>query len=384
MNKFVPLILSLIILSACSNIPFLKTNQDAEEKVTGNRGIQINFVKDQPPEQITENERFFIRLQGNNYLPETTTATTTLYPDIILPITPDDLQNFQSITLQPSNYYEIEGLSAAAKEGDTKNNIKPPRFAPGKITTVSTAKITPEKDLLLGPYTIQLDQNSPQESFRFALDYTYDIKTTLKASYCAYDPGYTKKISCPEQLIETKLGPAKYLPITITKIEKKLLSTADNKYEVHLWIYFEDKGKGIAEQTTTTQNTNTQNTNDLSKYLLSQQKTNEKIQVHLLSQDSYTCKQDPYYGKEAITGLFAMITGKASTETTPTTNYDLNLNNGKALLKCYTTFDSKQTENAETKEEITNILDHQELDITLDYQYTQRLVTPTITVKKFE
>ncbi|HLD12018.1 MAG TPA: hypothetical protein VJB87_00310, partial [Candidatus Nanoarchaeia archaeon] len=174
--KTYSLLLALLFLISCSSIPFLNNSQNTiEEKVTGARGIIINFVKDQPPTQITEKERFYIALTAENNLPEATTVTTIMYPDLTLTMTPDDLQNFQSITLEGSNYNDLQELSAAAK---TTGDKKATKFTPGTISQ-TTAKITEDKRILLGPYTILLDHNYPEEETKFFLDYAYDIKATM-------------------------------------------------------------------------------------------------------------------------------------------------------------------------------------------------------------
>ena len=288
----------LIFISGCSLLPFSKSGIQ-EGSVSGKRGVIMQFLADQPPKAVQENENFFLGLKIDNYLPAATPVQLEIVPSLQIP--------GQSQRIDQSFMVQMDAAVAEDDKVLHAGGIQSPQD-----------KLDAGGNLHLGPYSYTLPYSD--EEVQFFAEYSYPVEAMIKGRVCSADPSLASRPSCPgERLSESSFeGPARVLPITVSKVEKKPQSFSRNTYQLALDFYLEDKGSG-----------------NITTNIIFMPEIEGKIPMK--------CKQDPLYGTDP-TGfsIREFATGYAVAPATGA--MQVQLKDGKAKVHCTSDLPSREQE----------------------------------------
>ncbi len=329
--KFYFLFIALLLISGCTAIPFVKKNVQ-EGSISGKRGIVMQFLPEQPPLTLQEQEPFFLGINIENYLPAATPVIIDIVPSVQIP----GAQRIdQNLVLQM----------------DTATVDDKKLLHSGKILEPQD-KLDAGGNLHLGPYSYILPYSD--EEVQFFIEYSYPVEALLKGRICSSDPSLVKTVKCPgERLSESSFeGPAKFLPITITHIEKKMQGFSRESYQLALDFYLADQGAGDVT-------------------------TGVTFLPDLEGNVPLLCKQDAIYGTSSTTGLSIAdwLTGEATSAGAVTANtLQIQLQNGKAKVHCTAVLPSRETDAFDKKAMDTpGAIVDREISMSLAYTYRVQL-----------
>tara|TARA_Y100000310_G_C20682149_1_gene816628 strand:- start:1662 stop:2561 length:900 start_codon:yes stop_codon:yes gene_type:complete len=203
------LILGTVLLSSCQG--------GGERTNTG--GIDLEFLKNQPPEEIYENSNFIVGLKLKNSLPEAVQGINVCVSDILS-------SEHQGIVGK-----ECQSLTIGGAEH--KEEI-----------------IIPEEEVIYFPKNTQYYSYAnmdlgPDETTIFA-EVTYPVKTTSTLDLCLKkDPtAEVEELSCETNTIFTgKDINSPFSPISVDKVESTITSEG-NKNRIFLDVYFKKSSLG--------------------------------------------------------------------------------------------------------------------------------------------
>jgi hypothetical protein len=208
-NLKILLILSTLLLSSC---------QGGGER-TSIGGIDLEFLKNQPPEEIYENSNFVVGLKLTNSLPEAVQGIRVCVSDIIS-------SEHQGIVGEECQILTI---------GGAEHNDK---------------RIIPEEEIIYFPkskqaYSYKNMNLGPDETTIFA-EITYPVKTTSTLDLCLKkDPtAEITEFSCETNSIFTgnEIN-SPFSPISVEKVESTITSEGD-KNRIFLEVYFKKSSLG--------------------------------------------------------------------------------------------------------------------------------------------
>ncbi len=247
MRKIILLIILAVLLGGCNTYQKLRESgkvQDlfGEEGIpigvlSAKRGIVVNFVENKPPGKI-EGGRFYIGLHFENYLPRELESYVYLLPTKRIESDLDSRAGVKGSVVVAGAVYNVDD-----EQKSEELNYDYAKFVRKGTKLATSFDLDQAGDVSLGPYFVKL-KYANEEKFRLYLEYTYNVDERITGKLCLANPS-VKNFRCPERLGETSFsGPARQMPITVTKIDKQILGVKENYYEVDLKFHIENKGQG--------------------------------------------------------------------------------------------------------------------------------------------